>query len=233
MKLLLTAQSTRNKSIESALRKMLSKPSKDCVAVYITTAQNSAVGDKSWFIGNLNDAFNLGWKSFEIIDLAAMINLPKEMWWDRITAADVIFVGGGDTHYLSYWFEKSGLSKALPELLKTRIYVGASAGSIVVTKSAIGGSGALQQLASGGQVDMDILGPENQRSPKTLQLVDVVFRPHYQSANYSFITDELLQKAANFSGCRVYALDDDCALKVIDTAIEVISEGQWKQFDPS
>jgi dipeptidase E len=232
MKLLLTSQSISNESIESALRGLLPKPSNECMAVYIATSQNGAVGDKSWFIQNLNGAYNVGWKSFEIIDLAAMIDLPKSRWWDRIEMADVLFVGGGANFYLGYWFEKSGLTKALQRLLQTKVYVGASAGSMIMTSSVMTASQPLKQLAAGKQPDMDSLGYEGQSSPRALGLVDILLRPHYQAPQYPYITDDLLQKIATEKGRTLYALDDDSALKVIDDAIEVVSEGQWRRFEP-
>lgn len=235
MKLLLTSQGIHNKSIETALRSLLGKPSKECRAVYISTSQNGAVGDKSWFVRNLNDAFNVGWKLFEIIDLAAMIDLPKSMWWERIQKSDVLFVGGGANYYLGYWMEKSGLADVLPEMLKTKVYVGASAGSIFLTNSTLGGTESLQQFAETGQINPSILGPEGQRSARTLKLVDIELRPHYNDGNpkRQFVTDELLQKAANFSGHKMYALNDDSALKITDGSIEVVSEGEWKMFEPN
>jgi len=232
MKLLLTSQSIHNKSIETALRSLLDKPSTDSTLVYITTSQNAAVGDKSWLIQNLNDAYNVGWKSFEVIDLAAMIDLPKAMWWERILAADVLFVGGGANFYIGYWFEKSGLAAALPELLKTKVYVGASAGSMVTTASITTASQALEQIAEGKQPNMDNLGIDGQSSPRALNLVNILVRPHYQDSHYAYITDELLQKIATMNGYTLYALDDNSALKIIDDSIEVISEGQWRQFKP-
>ena len=30
-----------------------------------------------------------------------------------------------------------------------------------------------------------------------------------------------------------YAIDDDTAIKVVDGAVDVISEGQWKLFNPA
>jgi len=231
MRLLLTSQSIHNKSIEAALRDLLGKPSNDCTLVYITTSQNGAVGDKSWFVRNLNDAYNMGWKSFELIDVAAMINLPKGMWWDRIEQADVLFVGGGANFYLGYWLEKSGLAAALPELLKTKVYVGASAGSMAITPSLISSSGPLKQLANSQTVDMSILGPEGQRSPRSLGLVDFLIRPHYQSSHYPYVTDDLLQKAAGLADCKLYAIDDESALKIVDGSVEVVGTGQWKLFD--
>lgn len=233
MKLLLTSQSIHNASIATALRELLEKPSKECTAVYITTSQNGAVGDKSWFIKNLNDAYEVHWKSFETIDVAAMIDLPRDMWWSHIEAADVIFVGGGANYYLGYWLEKSGFAAALPKLLESKVYVGASAGSIILTHSSLGGSQALRQVAEGNEIDMSAFGPEGQRSSKTLNLVDIEFRPHYKAVKYPFITDDLLQQAADTSGRKLYALDDDSALKIVDDKIEIISEGDWKVFGPT
>jgi dipeptidase E len=234
MKLLLTSQSICNPSIETALRELLIKPSDQCTALYITTSQNGAIGNKAWFVHNLNNAFNVGWKSFEVVDVAAMIDLPKEMWWDRIEMADVLFVGGGANHYLSYWFERSGLAESLNDLLQTKIYVGSSAGSIAVTNSLLTGSEALKQLAENGTVNLDILGPEGQRSPHAFKLVDVEFRPHYQveKEKYAFITDQLLQEVADISGHDLYAVDDNSALKIVDNDIEVVSEGEWRRFKP-
>lgn len=232
MKLLLTSQSIHNKSIETALRSLLDKPSTDSTLVYITTSQNAAVGDKSWLIQNLNDAYNVGWKSFEVIDLAAMVDLPKAMWWERILAADVLFVGGGANFYIGYWLEKSGLAAALPELLKTKVYVGASAGSMITTASITTASQALEQIAEGLSPDMGNLGIAGQSSPHALGLVNVLLRPHYTDPHYAYITDDLLQKVATINARTLYALDDDSALKVGDDSIEVVSEGLWKKFEP-
>jgi dipeptidase E len=232
MKLLLTAESIRNKSIESAFRELLDKPSNECSIAYITTSQNGAIGDKSWFMGNLNDAYQMGWKSFEIIDLAAMIDLPKSMWWERIEMADVIFIGGGANFYLGYWLEKSGLAAALPRLLQNKVYVGSSAGSMILTKSLITASQPLRRIATGQPQDMDALGPDGQRSPRALGMVDCIVRPHYISPKYPYITDELLQKAANMADCTLYAHDNDSALKIHGGSIEVVSEGQWQMFEP-
>ncbi|HSX42640.1 MAG TPA: Type 1 glutamine amidotransferase-like domain-containing protein [Candidatus Saccharimonadales bacterium] len=232
MKLLLTSQSIHNKTIEHALLNLLDKPSKECTVAYITTSQNAAVGDKGWLIENLNNAYDVGWKSFEIIDIAAAIDLPKDMWWDRIVAADVIFVGGGANFYLGYWLEKSGLAKALLKLLEDKVYVGCSAGSMITTKSLLTASQSMEQLEADGHSSLGELGPEGQRSPRSLGIVNFAVRPHYTSPEYGYITDDLLQKAANVANCRIYAIDDNSALKVIDETVEVVSEGRYKVFDP-
>src|SRR6478609_1233861 len=67
------------------------------------------------------------------LELTALPNLPVELWLPELQAADVILVGGGNTGYLSYWFRESGLADVLPGLLHHTVYVGASAGSVIMT----------------------------------------------------------------------------------------------------
>jgi dipeptidase E len=43
---------------------------------------------------------------------------------------------------------------------------------------------------------------------------------------------EAEQWAAGISG-PAYAIDDETAIKVVDSAVEVVSEGHWKLFSPS
>ncbi len=45
--------------------------------------------------------------------------------------ADVLFFSGGDSTHLMRWINESGLKELLPELLKNKVWVGVSAGSIV------------------------------------------------------------------------------------------------------
>ncbi len=231
MKLLLTAESIHNKTIANALRSLLGKPSKECSLVYISTSQNAAKGNKTWFVENLNDAFNIGWKSFEIIDVAAMIDLPKNMWWGRLESADVIFMGGGANFYLGYWLEKSGIAAALPRWLETKVYIGSSAGSMILTPSLVTASKPMEQLANDDEIDMKSMGPEGQRSASALGIVDFLIRPHYTSPNYPYITDGVLQKAANLGGRSLYAIDNDTAIAIDGDVVKVISEGQWKKFE--
>ena len=56
----------------------------------------------------------------------------EENWVPAVREADALLVWGGDVLYLTYWLRQSGLADLLPSLSDT-VYVGVSAGSIVVT----------------------------------------------------------------------------------------------------
>ncbi len=51
---------------------------------------------------------------------------------NRLADKDVIFVIGGSTAYLKTIFDRTGFSKILPELLEEKVYVGSSAGSMII-----------------------------------------------------------------------------------------------------
>ena len=218
MKLLLTSSGLTNKSISDALFDLVGKPAKEATVVFIPTAMNVGRGDKSWFIKDLNNILKQGFKFIDIVDISA---LPKEVWQPRLEAGDVLFFSGGNTSHLMRWLKESGLDLLLPELLKSRIYVGVSAGSIVTNPT----------LATSSK-DKKIYYEEtfNYRSEEALNFVDFYIRPHFNSADFPHANKDNIEQIAKDSEKPVYAIDDQTALKVVDGTIEVISEGEYLKF---
>lgn len=231
-KMLLTSQMIHNKSIADALAKLLGKPFAEAKIAYIITSHNSVSVEKSWFVQNINSLYDLGWETFYMIDVAGEDGLPKESWMSKLEEADVIAIGGGSNFFLSYWIEKSGLMDELPRLLESKIYIGASAGSLIIQPSWVTASVVLKFFSKGEwKPDMEKIGFEGRRSSKTLGLIDFLIRPHYKQSD-NFITDELLSEVSSSFGFPLYALDDDSAIQIVGDEINVISEGRWKRFQP-
>src|SRR3989344_1858055 len=132
MKLLITSGGVSNPSLVDALQKLVGKPFDQTNVAFIPTASNMEDGDKWWLIKDLEICKNLKFKTVDIVDISA---LPPEIWQKRLEEADVFIFEGGNTYHLMYWLNKSGLKDLLPELLKTRVWVGISAGTIVATPS--------------------------------------------------------------------------------------------------
>lgn len=217
MKLLLTSGGLMNNSIIAALKDLTQKPFNQLNLAFVPTASNMVEGDKSWFIKDLEICKKLGLKTIDLVDISA---LPKEIWQKRLEATDILFVEGGNTFHLRYWLDKSGLTELLPELLKTKVYIGVSAGSIVMGKSLLLSDSEKEILKSIGE---DII--EN-----GLGMVNFLVVPHINSKDTPELTFENIEKSAKKTTFPVYALDDDSAIKVVDTTVEVISEGKWKRF---
>jgi dipeptidase E len=158
----------------------------------------------------------LGWKSLGVLELTALPSIDAEQWVPMVRETDVLLVNGGDPLYLCYWMRQSGLADLLPSLHEA-VYVGLSAGSMVLTPS-VGADFVGWRPPTGGD--------------STLGLVDFSLFPHL---DHEDLPDNAMANAERWAaGMPVpgYAIDDQTAIKVIDGTVEVVSEGHWKLFTP-
>jgi dipeptidase E len=217
MKLLLTSSGLKNEAIIGALRELVVKNFSDTKLVFIPTASNIESGDKGWLIDDISNCKNLGFKEIDIIDIAAV---SEEIWKPRLYNADIILFGGGNTSYLMQQIRKSGLIKVLPDLLKTRVYVGISAGSLVTSPN-------LKEKEMQRLYEEEIVDGEKNEG---LGFVDFLVVPHMNSPFFPRAT-ELIDEVAKDVKIPLYAIDDQTAIKIDGEKIEVISEGKWKRFN--
>lgn len=231
MKLLLTSNGLSNTSIADALEQLVSKPRKEISIAFIPTAafpeDDKKHETKDWLV---DDLYRI--KEFAgFIDVISLADLSPDKLMERLEYADVIFVGGGNTFYLSYWMEKSGLFDKLPNLLKTRVYAGISAGSMIATKSLRATSQAIKNPDEFYDEEYDQLGPKGRSAGRSAELVDFVLRPHYNQVRFPGNPDDVFKAIVNDIKLPLYAIDDNSAIKIDNGNIEVISEGKWKLFD--
>ena len=232
MKLLLTSAGLTNKSIRGALEDLLGKPIASSKAVYIPTAMYGNPAGNSFVWRGLREQGELGWQEFGVLELTTLPSLPLEYWLPSLEAYDVILVTGGNVFYLSYWMQASGFAQRLPGPLAKAVYVGISAGSLVVTHSLHINLEEFKKTGIYHDDDYDVLAPPNAGSDKTLGLVDFVIRPHLNLVEYfPNITLSYLEQAATRLDTPMYAIDDQTAIQVVDGHVRVISEGEWKLFE--
>jgi len=218
MKLLLTSAGITNKSIAEALFSLTEKKPEDTTVVFIPTASNVETGDKDWLINDLINLKKLNFKSIEITDISAV---DEKIWKPSVERADILFFEGGNTYYLMKWLNKSGLTKMLPELLKDKVYVGVSAGSMVTNKDL---ALKLSQIVYGEDLDKDY-------DMAGLNFVDFYFLPHLNSEYFVNLREDFIKTVTKDIKEKIYALDDESALKVVDGKIEMISEGKWFEIN--
>lgn len=214
MKLLLTSGGLTNNSITNALFDLTGKNPEETTVVFVPTASNTEAGDKDWLITDLINLKKHNFKSIEITDISA---IEEKIWKPSLKGADVLYFEGGNTYHLMRWLNKSGLSEMLPDLLKDKVYVGVSAGSMVTNSD-------LNLKLSQEIYEEDGLETEEM---KGLNFVDFYFLPHLNSEWLKKMKKENIEKVAEGINRPIYALDDNSALKVVDNKIEVISEGKW------
>ncbi len=221
MKFLLTSAGIKNKSIHNALVDLLGKPIAEASALCIPTAiYPFSVGPAMAyrFISGTTASplTELGWKSLGVLELTALPTIKRENWVTPVEEADALLVFGGDVLYLCRWMRESGLAELLPSLHKT-VYVGISAGSMVTAP---------------------IFG-ETYNDPnrpfiieKGLGVVDFALLPHLDHEDHPESSTAKVEKMAAKVPVPTYGIDDQTAIKVVGSRVEVVSEGHWKLFAP-
>ena len=222
MKLLLTSAGIKNPSIENALVGLLGKPIAECNALCIPTAgyghpQGSPGGAYRFITGKASTPMcELGWKSLGVLELTALPSIGEDRWVPWVREADVLLVNGGDALYLNHWMRQSGLADLLASL-PGMVWVGLSAGSMVMSPR-IGEDFVGWKPPSGGD--------------SALGWVDFSIFPHLDHPALPENTMADAERWAAGLANPAYAICDDTAIKVVDDAVEVISEGHWRLFTP-
>jgi dipeptidase E len=220
MKLLLTSAGITNASIHEALVDLLGKPIAESTALCIPTASyghpmSTPAGAWRFISGqSAQPMTGLGWKSVGVLELTALPSIDAERWIPWVREADVLLVNGGDAVYLCHWMRESGLANLVPSLHET-VYAGFSAGSMVLTPR-IGADFMGWTPPSGGDT--------------TLGVVDFSIFPHVDHVDLPENTMAAAERWAADLGNPAYAIDDETAIKVVDGAVELVSEGHWKLF---
>jgi dipeptidase E len=244
MRALLTSGGITNGSIRDALVDLLGKPIAESTALFIPTAVYPFPGGPgmAWrAISGQGPAplAELGWKSLGILELTALPHIDEEAWVPAVRAADALLVWGGDPLFLASWMRRSGLTALLPALRSEAVYVGVSAGSIAAAATFVETyvdppRGDDEPVKSEDVVfatpegDVDRLLVTGQGAG----LVDFAVIPHLEHPHHLDASLANAEKWAARIPAPTYAMDDDTAIKVVDGAAEVVSEGQWKLFQP-
>lgn len=216
MKLLLTSAGISNKTIEDELKRLLGRELEGLKVLFCTTASNYEGGEMNgWLIEDLQTLNSLGFK----IDICDINGISIDNFLSRFEWADIFYFEGGNTQWLRRCIKNSGLEEHLPELLKTKIWIGASAGSCVLCPTV---SNSCQDLFDENISGYPIDG---------LNFVDFQFIPHLNNECFPKIRFENLENASKnlleIDGKKLYAVDDNGAISVNDTTVKVVSEGKW------
>ena len=244
MRLLLTSSGITNDRIRDALVELLGKPIAEATALVIPTAghpfpSGAAMAWRAISGSSPSSLGGLGWKSVGVLELTALPHIDEAAWVPAVRDADALLVAGGDPLFLAHWMRRSGLTALLPTLRPEAVYVGVSAGSIAAATTFVetfdepprAGDGALKTqdiVFATPAGDLPLILVTGQGAG----LVDFAVIPHLEHPRH---LDASLANAREWAAripAPTYAIDDDSAVKVVDGAVEVVSAGQWKLFQP-
>jgi dipeptidase E len=204
MKLVLCSEGFATQNTVQACVELCGKPQDEISVAIINEAFAVEDGDKRWVLDNMKSVFDNFSAEIDIVDLLA---LNIEEVGIRISSKDVIFVIGGNTDYLMSVFQKTGFDKLLPKLLKSKVYVGSSAGSMVMGKR-------ISEEAY--KLIYSETSPYNISA--YLGFVDFSIMPHLDSPDFPNRKETLLEAVGAFKG-KVYGLRDDSAVIVNEGSI--------------
>lgn len=207
MKLVLCSEGFHTPNTVEACVKLVGKPQDQITIGIINEAYAVEEGDKRWVLDNLNSVASNFSAEIDIVDLLALSIDEVE---NRLANKDVIFVVGGHTDYLMSVYRKTGFDKLLPKLLETKVYVGSSAGSMVVGRRI---NAAAYKLIYDEDSKWNI--------DQYVGLVELSVMPHLDSPHFPNRKESLLEAVGSFEG-KVYGLRDDSAVVVDGTDVHTI-----------
>jgi dipeptidase E len=214
MKLILASSGFRAPESVQKCIEFVGKPANGINFAVINEAMIAEYGDHRWFLDDMDSIRNNFGGNIEFVNLQVLdINEVEK----RLNEADVIFVAGGNSDYLSTVYEKTGFSKILPKLLKTKVYIGSSAGSLVLGHRPY------------YKTQTDIY-QEKQYTDKYQEIVDFTVLPHLHSPYFDrkgrggSDKDGWVIEDSENENVPVYAISDDAAVVVDGNKVEVVGK---------
>ncbi|WP_018351937.1 Type 1 glutamine amidotransferase-like domain-containing protein [Longispora albida] len=211
--MLLTSAGLRNPALRATLAELLGKPYAQARVTFVITAALAAPGDHDWVVAELRRVHKLGWARFTVVDLAA---LPMPMLLEQLADIDVLYVTGGNAYHLAQVIHSRRLARSLRDLLDRVVYVGASAGSMILSTHF---TERLTGLFGTGDPLFQHHGSE---AISPLDVLDFGIHPHADLDAYD-------PGPARSLGLETYAIDDDTAVRVCGGRIDVVGGGRWIQ----
>lgn len=200
MKLLLTSGGLSTEAIIAELVRLNGKPLANTSVAIINEGHNVETGDKRWAIDEAHHVAHLVGGE---IDLVSLFALTTDELAARIMAKDMVYVVGGHTDYLMSRLLKAGMDTILSRLLEKVVYVGSSAGAMVM------GHRVSTEFYWQAFDEGDDYGTTHY-----FDYLNAAIKPHLHSPQFPTRNEELYLKAAREFDGVLYGLRDDQAIVV-------------------
>lgn len=204
MKLLLTSAGVSTPSIRKALDDLNENTPANSKVGFIPTPALVEPGNKDWFINQCNQLQDTGYQWIDYVDISS----DYVDWKIRLEECDIIYLSGGSTFFFLQQIRKSKFDEWVHENLENKVFVGASAGSIVMTPT-------IELVSFEDFDDNSIVGIDDLSA---LNLVDFEVYVHSNHPGQLDIAKRYEKKCKN----NLYILEDTQAIKVMDKSIEVV-----------
>jgi len=172
-----------------------------------TAAENLGDSNPAWLEEDRQALLDQG---FVVTDYT-LTGKNEEQLRSDLNAYDVIFVSGGNTFYLLQEAQKSGFIPVVQELVKEKVYIGSSAGSVIC-----GPEIGLVSNLDDAKIATDIKGY------KGFTIVDFCILPHWGSGYFKklYLEDEM--EHAYTLDHKIILLNDNQYVEVKDEWYKIV-----------
>lgn len=211
MKLLLTSAGITNESIADALSELVGKPLSQVNAGFIVTAKNNRGIPAEEAMSAQIEQLNYRGINYRLVDPSEHSN-----WRELLESVELVIIGGGNTFHLLNEVRKTGFDTWLEENKRSKVFMGTSAGSIVMTPDI--------SIAAVDNGDENTPGITNMTG---LCLINFELSPHTPE-NVSISANLEYSKSTER---RILLMDNNSALSVTNEGWVIITEGctRWCQ----
>lgn len=214
MKLILTSSDFKQEEIFKKVLEFVGKPAQDISVAVLMEASAVEEGDKRWLINGLNLISKSFGGEIDIINLLALDIKETEQ---RIEKADIIFCFGGNADWLKIVFDKSNFTNLLPKLLNKKVWIGSSAGSIILGNK------------PSAEIDNYIYAEKRYTEVKNyLGLVNFSIFPHLLGDIFPEDSFEKCIEESKLQNYPVFVLSDTSAVVVEDDKIYLAGKNAYK-----
>lgn len=172
MKIFLTSSGLSDKN-EKDFLSLFPDGTNGLKVAFIPTAMNEEPEEvkQKYIPVDVADLENLGME----VDFIDLEKVDEENVIATFLPYDVIYVYGGNTFHLMNYANKSGFTKHILEIIKNKVYVGVSAGSVIVGPD-------IEVAQWGKDSDRNTIGLKDTTG---LNIVPFCIIPHYQDQEFS------------------------------------------------
>ncbi|MDR1007436.1 MAG: Type 1 glutamine amidotransferase-like domain-containing protein [Campylobacteraceae bacterium] len=152
-----------------------------------------------------------------IIDELEISKASQDEIKSKISEADYIFVEGGNTFFLLQEMKRTGADKLIKEHVeKGKLYIGASAGSMIVSKD----------IEYVKYMDVDTAAPKLNNDFSALCIVDFYIVPHYKNFPFKKAAEKIINLYSDKLDLR--PISNNQAIIVDGNEIEIVTNKSKK-----
>lgn len=201
MKLVLASQGFLTDEIANEVSKLVGKDLKDINIAIINEAYVAISGeqDKRWMIRELSYIEKYIGGRIDFVNFRAC---SKQEIGVRLNQADLIYIVGGKTLFLSEFFRKTDTTELLKQIAKEKVIMGTSAGATVL------GTRITSPTYWKERYNKNI----NEITDNEFELVDFNIIPHYMRKGREQWNKEFLNRTISENPFPIYAITDTQAV---------------------